>query len=103
MAKKREWGGMNFYKPGVDVDVVPVDGVPPPIDTKAAATPKQKKLDVWLMCEECGREIWTDYRGQYYHKLACSKSNGIAYGDEISDKPMIPHHVTCDCLRCKAR
>ncbi|MGE3550583.1 MAG: hypothetical protein AB7I29_11885 [Geobacter sp.] len=34
----------------------------------------------WEMCPECKTEIFIEANGrQYYHKLKCSKSNGIDY------------------------
>ena len=39
----------------------------------------------WYKCVECGNECLHEVNGKtYYHLLACSHSNGIAYGDERS-------------------
>lgn len=53
----------------------------------------------WYTCPECLNDVLVN-RGEYYHKLACSKSNGIGYGDERKNTTL-PHHPSCDCLTCK--
>ena len=68
------------YKPGVEVKVVPEPDAPKPITS--STTVKASSGKGWSVCEECGREVWDDYSGTFYHRLSCSKSNGIGYGDE---------------------
>lgn len=39
----------------------------------------------WYKCAECGNECLHEVNGlTYYHKLRCSHSNGIGYGEERS-------------------
>lgn len=54
-------------------------------DIPVVECPKFKKNqnpNRWAKCEECGRECLTDANGTFYHKLSCSKSNGIGYDEE---------------------
>lgn len=51
----------------------------------------------WEICQECGREVLIESK-EYYHKLSCSKSNGVGYLDE---REPIAHKVGCLCNRCQ--
>jgi hypothetical protein len=55
----------------------------------------------WHDCMECGNNVLHEVNGKsYYHKLSCSKSNGIGYNDERSNTTL-PHHAGCNCLTCE--
>ena len=42
----------------------------------------------WYKCPECLNECFHEVNGKvYYHKLSCSKSNGIGYNDERIESP----------------
>ena len=41
-----------------------------------------RKTYIWDKCPECDRSIWKEPKGEFYHRLVCSKSNGIGYGEE---------------------
>lgn len=74
--KSRDWGQVPA-KPGVDVEVVPEEGIVPAVKVAAKVIGSH-----WEVCEECGRKVWLEFGKEYYHRLKCSKSNGIPYGDE---------------------
>lgn len=34
----------------------------------------------WKLCPECKEQVWKEFTGhEYYHRISCSKSNGIRY------------------------
>jgi len=72
---RRVWDEVP-YKPGVEVTVEPIEGAAPPVKASAKAVREN-----WQRCAECGKEIWSEFGKEYYHLLACSKSNGIGYYD----------------------
>jgi len=76
MSRSRRVWNEVAYKPGVEVTVEPIEGAAPSIKS-AAKTVREN----WQRCAECGKEIWSEFGKEYYHLLACSKSNGIGYYD----------------------
>jgi hypothetical protein len=60
----------------------------------------RKGAVTWYKCKECGNEAMNDTFGTYYHKLVCSKSNGIGYNEERKNMTL-PHNSRCDCMTCQ--
>ena len=76
---------------GMDANKVPV------VDCPAF---KKGSSVQWADCPECGaKQCLTDITGTYYHRLSCSKSNGIGYGGEIASG----HRKGCPCSACIER
>jgi hypothetical protein len=57
----------------------------------------------WYTCEECNEFTLWEYGKTYYHKLSCSKSNGIGYvqGERINTTQ--PHDLFCNCMCCSPK
>jgi len=71
---------------GVDENQIPIiecpDAAPPSV-----AKGKRMAGRQWFDCPECKQDCLHEVNGRtYYHKLACSQSNGVAYGDERDKK-----------------
>ena len=58
----------------------------------------------WKICQECRESIWKNEWGtaEFYHKLDCSKSNGIGYGSEKAGI-IYPHKEQCPCTMCTTK
>ena len=80
---------------GEDSNRIPIIECPPepPVVSKIGAKMIGKQ---WYKCPECLNECFHEVNGKvYYHKLSCSKSNGIGYGDERAEKaPKVKWGVT---------
>jgi hypothetical protein len=70
-------------KQTVEIEVVP--------EKPAMVQEKTVSKSGWSKCEECGMEVWADFKGKFYHRLKCSKSNGTGYyKDEQTHKFGLP-------------
>lgn len=69
-------------RPTKEVPATPEPKAAPPTPPKEVQVPdfSRRPERRWEMCPECKTEIFIEANGrQYYHKLKCSKSNGIDY------------------------